>query len=64
MRWSEQTIPERVSTMQRHYERIAEELYPDGVPMQAYKTDQARHELYQQYITFAGQLGRILKRDI
>ena len=62
MKWSEQTIPERVVTMQRHYERMANELYPEGVPMEAYKTDEKRHDLYQDYMTFARQLGNILER--
>jgi hypothetical protein len=50
-----------VATMQRHYECIAKELYPDGVPMLAYKTDGKRHDLYQDYMTFANQLGKILE---
>ena len=62
MIWSEQTIPERVATMQRHYERIAKELYPDGVPMLAYKTEPKKHDLYQDYMTFADQLGMILEK--
>ena len=61
MKWSEQTIPERVTTMQRHYERMAKELYPDGVPMEAYKTEPKKHELYQDYMTFANQLNTILE---
>ena len=62
MIWSEQTIPERVATMQRHYECMANELYPEGVPMEAYKTDEKRHDLYQDYMTFARQLGNILEK--
>ena len=62
MKWSEQTIPERVTTMQRHYERMAKELYPDGVPMEAYKTEPKKHELYQDYMTFANQLNTILEK--
>ena len=62
MKWSEQTIPERVATMQRYYERMAKELYPEGVPMEAYKTESVKHELYQDYMTFARQLSRILEK--
>jgi len=61
MIWSEQTIPQRVATLQRHYKRLANCLYPDGVPMDAYKKDEKRHELYQDYLSFARQLGTILE---
>jgi len=61
MKWSEQTIPQRIATLQRHYERMANELYPEGVPMLAYKTEPKKHELYQDYMTFANQLGTILE---
>jgi hypothetical protein len=63
MIWSEQTIPQRVATMQRNYERIAKNLYPDGTPMDAYKTDPKRHDLYQNYLSFARQLGTILEKN-
>lgn len=62
MIWSEQTIPERVATLRRHYERMAYRLYPNGVPMEAYKTDEKRHDLYQDYMTFANQLNTILEK--
>jgi len=62
MIWSEQTIPERVAALRRHYERIACCLYPNGVPMEAYKTDEKRHDLYQDYMTFANQLNTILEK--
>ena len=62
MKWSEQTIPERVATLRRHYERMACRLYPNGVPMEAYKTDEKRHDLYQDYMTFANQLNTILEK--
>ena len=61
MIWSKQTIPERVATMKKYYEHMATELYPNGVPMEAYKTEPKRHELYQDYMTFANQLGEILE---
>jgi hypothetical protein len=44
------------------YERRAKELYPDGVPMEAYKKEPMRHGLYQDYMTFANQLGTILEK--
>ena len=62
MIWSEQSMPERVATLQKHYERMANELYPDGVPMLAYKTEPKRHDLYQEYMTFVNQLGTILEK--
>ena len=61
MIWSEQTVPERVATLRREYERRAKELYPDGVPMWAYKTEPKKYDLYQDYMTFANQLGTILE---
>ena len=61
MIWSEQTIPERVATLRREYERRAKELYPEGVPMESYKKEPMRHGLYQDYMTFANQLGTILE---
>ena len=61
MKWSEQTIPQRIATLQRHYERMADRLYPEGVPMLAYKTEPKRHDLYQDFMTFVNQLGSILE---
>lgn len=63
-RWSEKSLEERVITLRNHYERLANGLYPDGVPMEAYKTDTKRHELYGDYLNFISQLQRLLDGSV
>lgn len=60
--WFGLGIPERVAIVKQEYERIAAELYPDGVPMDAYKTDLMRHSTYQDYLHFADLLGKVLEK--
>ena len=62
MSWSEQDIPQRVAIVRREYERMAEELYPDGVPMEAYKTDSVRYGVWQVYLHFVDLLGKVLEK--
>ena len=62
MKWSEQTIPERVATVQRKYKRMAYRLYPFGVPKLVDKTEERKHDLYYDHIMFADELGRILEK--